>query len=113
MAGEPAENVGLVSALRQNVPDGFDFAGSAGGWADSAGLWIGLHEAVYAVLVRPLAGGNRIPEHGGKNRPQSRQIADHAAIHEIVEGRHQSLVEQRVDQFPIGSVPADKQDLFS
>jgi hypothetical protein len=47
-----------------------------------------------AVLIRPLAGGNGIPKHGRKNRPQRGQIPDHSMINKIVERRHQALIEK-------------------
>jgi hypothetical protein len=61
------------------------------------------------MLVRPLPGGDGVPQHGRKNGTQSRQIPDDAVIDEIVQGRHQTLVQERIDKLPIGRVPADQE----
>src|ERR1700692_4428709 len=63
VASEPAQHVSLVSALSQNVPYRFDLARSAGGRPHSAGLRVRLHEAEDSMLVRPLPGGDGVPEH--------------------------------------------------
>src|SRR5579862_2256413 len=112
MAGEPAEDVSPVSALRENIPDGFDLARSAGGWAHTSGLRIRLHEAVDAMLIGALAGGYRVPQHRRKNRTQSRQVANDATIDKVIERGHKTLVQKGIDQLPVGSIPADQENFF-
>src|SRR5581483_8355825 len=110
MAGKPAEHMSSISALRQDVPDRFNFARRAGHRSHSTGLGIGLHKAEDAVLVWPFAGSNGVPQHRRENRTQGREISDDPMVDEIVERGHQPLVEERINQFPISSVPADQKN---
>ena len=38
------------------------------------------------------------------------RLPDHATLHEFFEIRHLACVQERVDDLPVGSVPADQQD---
>ncbi len=62
------------------------------------------------MLERALARGDGRPQHGRQVGTQSRQIADHATLHEFFEIRHLARVQERVDDLPVSSVPADQQD---
>jgi len=112
MSREPAEDVGFISALRKDVPQRFDFSRSAGDRPDAAGLCVRLHEAENAVLVRPLAGGDGIPQHGRKNGPQRGKISNDPVVDEIVQRGHQPLVEKGIDNLPVGCIPADEQNFL-
>ena len=52
MTSKPAEDVGFVAALGENIPDRFDLARGAGDRPNPAVLRVRLHESVNAVLVR-------------------------------------------------------------
>ena len=112
MAREPAQNMSLKSALGENIPQRFYFARGARHRTDAAILCVRLHESVNPVLMGTLAGGNRIPQHRGKDRPQSCQISHHTMINEIVQGGHQSLIQQWIDYLPIGRIPADQENFL-
>ena len=92
MTGKPAKDVSLESSLGKNVPDRLDFARCARDRPDAAVLRVRLHEPVDAMLVRTLAGGDGIPQHGRENGPQSRQIPHDAMVDEIVQSVHQALI---------------------
>ena len=70
MSGEPSEDVGLVAALRENIPHRLHLARSAGHRTHATGLRIRLHESENAVLVGALSRGDGVPQHGRKNGPQ-------------------------------------------
>ena len=112
MAGKPAQGVSLEAALGKNIPDGFDLPRSTGDRSDTAILRVRLHESVDAMLIRSFAGGNGVPQHGGKNRTQSCQVSHYPMIDKVIESGHQALVEKWIDHFPVGRIPADQENLL-
>ena len=82
-------------------------------WPHAAGLRIGFHEAEDAVLVRPFARRDGVPQQWRKNRTQSRQVPHDALVDEIIQGRHEPLVKQRINKFPVGSIPADQENFLA
>ena len=78
---------------------------------DAAVDRVRLGEAVDAVLMGALAGGDRGPQHGRERRVEGGEVPGDAAIHHALQVRHLAGVQQRVDQFPVGCVPADEQHL--
>src|SRR5499427_4249086 len=102
----------LVSALGQNVPDGFDFASGAGNRAQASGLRIGFDKSENSMLVGTHAGGDGVPQHWRENRMQGSQVSDYPVVDYALQRRHQALVEERINDLPIGSIPADEQDFL-
>src|SRR5580693_10235053 len=82
MTSEPTQDVGFEAALGENIPDRLDLTRCARDWPNAAVLRVRLHESVDAMLVRPFPGSNRIPQHGGKDRSQGRQIPHHTMVDE-------------------------------
>lgn len=70
-----------------------------------------LDETPHAMLVGDLAGGNGGPHDRRHGRVQARQVADAALLHQGLQGRHLPGIQQRVNQLPVGGVPADQEDL--
>ena len=111
MRGPPSDDVGALATLVEDVPDRLGPSSKIGYRSDGAGARIRLGESVDAMLVRALARGDRRPEHRRENRLERRKVAHDAVAHQPSEVRHLAGIEQRRDDLPIGSVPADQQNL--
>src|SRR5580700_905228 len=61
MPSKPAEDVGFVAALGENIPNCFDFARGAGDRSNPPVLRVRLHESMNAVFVGALPGSDGIP----------------------------------------------------
>jgi len=62
------------------------------------------------VFVRALAGGDGGPQRGAERGLEGGDIAHHAFFKEAGEVGHFPGIDERVDDFPIGGVPADEED---
>ena len=107
----PADGDGVFPLLVEDVPDRLGLAREVGDGADAAGDGVRLGKAEDAVLVRALAGGDGGPQRGAQRRLEGGDVAHDALLQEAGEVGHFPGVEQRVDDLPIGGVPADEQDL--
>ncbi len=112
MAREPPDDVALHSPLHQDIPNRFDFAGSAGDGPNSAHVGIRLKKIQDAMFVWRFPGGDRVPKQRGKNWPKRGQIAHHTPIDNAFERGHLPGIEKWIDQFPIGGIPTDQKDFF-
>ena len=111
MRRPPADDVAAFAALAKDVPDRLRLPREHGDGTNAA-LQVGLGEAENAVAERPLARGNRGPDHRRELRIERGEVADHALIHQPLEMGHLARVHQRIDDLPIGRVPADQKDLL-
>jgi hypothetical protein len=110
LGGEPTDDVGAQAFFAEHFPDRLALAGGGGDGDDLAGNRVNFGEAGNLVMVGHFPGGNGTPEHGGELRLEGGEIAVDAAIHERTDAVHAAFGEERVDDFPIGGVPADEQD---
>ena len=113
MPRKPSQHMCLVAALSQNIPQRLHLPRCRRNWTDSARVRIGFHEAMDPVLVRPLSGRNRIPQHRRQDRLQGRDVPHHALADHAIQCRHQTRIQQRVCNFPVGGIPADQQHFLS
>ena len=110
MTRPPADDVIPQPALGENVPKRFALARSARVRPSAPVHRIRLDESVDAMLIRKLTRRDRIPEHGGENRLEGCEVPHDPAVYEGIEGRHKTLLEQRIDMFPVSRVPPDEQN---
>ncbi len=94
----------------EDVPDRLGLAGQVGVRADAAGDRVRFGEAEDAVLERALAGGDGGPQRGAQRGLEGGDVAHHALLKEAGEVGHLAGIEQRMDDLPVGGVPADEQD---
>ena len=113
LGGEPTNDVAAESFFPEHFPEGLAFPGGGGDGDDAAADRIDLGEAVDAVVVGHFPGGDAGPKHGGELRLQGGEIAMGAAVHEAADAVHAAFLQKRVNDFPIGGIPADKQKFFS
>src|SRR5260370_15750977 len=73
-------------------------------------MGIRLHEAVDAMFVRALAGGDGIPQHGRQDRLEGGNVALDAVADHVIQGGHEPGVNQRTCDLPVGCVPANEQN---
>ncbi|MEZ5356646.1 MAG: hypothetical protein R2762_28755 [Bryobacteraceae bacterium] len=92
-AGCPADNVGVGPVLHQDVPQRLAAAGSGRHRTHAAGIRVQFGEAEDAVLVRELAGGNRVPQHRRQHRIERLDVAHDAVIDQKAQIREFSPVE--------------------
>lgn len=112
MSSKPTEHMTAHARLGADIPQRLDLAGGAGDRMKRAGVGIRFDEAQNAMFVGTLAGSDGVPQHGRKDRPQGCDIAHHAVIDQAFERGHVSLVEQRVDDLPVGSIPTDEENFL-
>ena len=105
----PADDERGVAGLVEDVPDGLGFSREIRDRPHGARLRIGLGEAVDAVLIRSLAGGDAGPEHRRQGRLKRGEVAHHAGLDQPTDMGHQPHVHERRDHFPVGGIPADEQ----
>ena len=111
LRGEPSDEVGLESALGENVPDR---AAAAGGSGDGHDLLVAhLGEAMHPVLGGVAPGGDGRPEHGRERWLQRGQVAVHAFAQDLGHHGHGALLNERVDDFPVGRIPTDNKEAFA
>ena len=108
--GEPPDDVALQPAVAEHLPESAALPRGGRDGHDRAGLLVNLGESRHAVVVGHLPRGDARPEHGGELRLERRQVAAGARLHEPCQPRHLAGVEQRVDDLPVGRVPADEQE---
>ena len=65
-----------------------------------------------AMFEGTFAGRDGRPQHGRKGRAQSGQLRHGAVFDQTPDVGHLAGIEQRMDDFPIGRVPADQEDLW-
>ena len=76
----------------------------------AAGDGIGLGKAEDAMLVGALAGGDGGPQRGTQRGLEGGDVAHDALLDETGEVGHFSGVEQRMDDLPVGGIPADEEN---
>src|SRR5205085_12635295 len=109
MTRKPGEYLRCQPRLGQDIPDRFGFTRCAHYRANASAIRFQFHKAVDPMFVRTFTGCDRIPQHRGEDRLNCCQVADHSAVDEAFERRHQPGVEQRVNNLPISCIPADQQ----
>ena len=110
LGGEPAHHMAAESLLAQHFPQRLALAGRGGHRDDPATHRIDLGETFHTVVIGHFAGGDGRPQHRRKLRLERREIAADAALDKPGHAGEFPCVEQRVDQFPIGGIPADEQE---
>ena len=108
---EPIDHVRRAPLLMQDVPDRLDLAVHRPERTRFAGGLVHLREAVDAVLVGPLAGGDGVPQHRTQVRLQRHQVAHHPPLDQRGQVRHLPLVHQRRSHLPVRRVPTNQQHL--
>ena len=93
-AWPPADDERRVAGLVEDVPDGLGFSGEIRDRPHGARLRIRLGEAVDAVFIRPLAGGDARPEHRRQSRLERGEVAHHAVLHQPADMGHEPHVDQ-------------------
>ncbi|MCZ7635809.1 MAG: hypothetical protein M5U12_07045 [Verrucomicrobia bacterium] len=108
MTDLPADDGAAKALLGEDVPQGLGAARGAGHGADTGAVGLRLEKAADAVLVGRLAGGDRGPQHRGEARLEGGEVGDHAGLDQPGQMRHLAGIQERVDEIPIGTVPADQ-----
>ena len=112
VGGEPADDMAAFALAGEDFPQGFAAACGGGDGYDAAGGGVYLGEAGHAVVVGHFAGGDAGPQHGGELWFQCGEVTGGAGIDQVGGSRGGAAVHERVEEFPIGGVPADEEEAF-
>ena len=107
--GEPAHDMTPQAPLAQHLPERATPPRGGRHRHDPARVRIHLRESWHAVMVGHLAGGDARPEHRRELGLEGREIAAHACLDEPCQARHDTRVEEWMDDLPVGGIPADEQ----
>jgi hypothetical protein len=108
VGGPPAHQIGFQTVLLQDVPDRLGFTAQVGDRPHPAAAGIGLAEPMDPMLMGPLAGGDRGPQHRREHRIEGGKVAHHSRSGQPLEVRHLARIQQRPDDLPVGSIPAEQ-----
>lgn len=100
----------MEAGVGEDVPEGSAVAGGASGVADAAGEGVWFDEAEDTVAEGEFAGGDGGPDGWGEDGFDGGEVAADAAGDEAGESGHGACGEERVEDAPVGGVPADEED---
>ena len=110
MRGKPADDMAPQPATGKNLPERPALSRGGRDWHDGARAGVHFREPRHAVVIRHLSRGDARPEHRGELRLERRQIAAGACLDEPGKARQLARIEERMDDLPVGRIPADKQE---
>jgi hypothetical protein len=110
MAGPSTDDHAAQTALAEDIPHRFALAREDGDRLNATAIGRGLGEAVNAMFEGALAGGDGGPQHGRERGSESGELRHRPAFDEAPDVGHLARVHQRMDDLPVGGVPADEED---
>ena len=110
MRGEPADDMAPEPALPEDLPNRAALPRRGRHRHDGARAGVHFREPRHAVVIRHLSRGDARPEHRGELRLERRQIAAGTRFDEPGKARQLARIEERMDDLPVGRIPADKQE---
>jgi hypothetical protein len=110
MRRPPADHDAALAMLVENVPDSLGGAAQNADGPDAHPVGRRLDEAVNAMLGGPLAGSDGGPQHRAERRVERGVVAAYALGQNARQIWHFPPRQQRVDDFPVGGIPADQEE---
>ena len=112
VGGEPAHDVAPQATLSEDLPERAALSRGCRDGDDGTGAGIHLRESRHAVMVGHLARGDARPEHRRELRFERCQVAARARFHKPGQTRQFTGIEQRMDDLPVGRIPADEKQFL-
>ena len=108
--GPPTDDIAFPALLVANIPYRLGLFRQICNRADATSCGAGLTETMDAVFPSTFTCADTSPQHGREDWTDGGQIAPDAFIHELLECRHFTLLNERAGYIPIGGIPANEED---